>query len=147
MVEKEGLHLDAADFNITIDEETKEITVEECPELEAHLDLGRSEKTGKVNVYFDADKYEECPLKGRCPVKIEKNIATMTIDNLMYVQPLRLHQLSLINQYMGDTDYRKECAVRSGEDDLVNSKSKCSWNEKGKTPKVDSNKNGAVKRA
>ncbi|MBW8003691.1 MAG: hypothetical protein FVQ80_17065 [Planctomycetes bacterium] len=132
--EQEDRPLDAADFELTIDEETKEITVEECPEGEVPLDQGRSEKTGKVNVHFDADKCAECPLKERCPVKIGKNVATLTIDELMYAGALRHHQ------YMGDVDYRKECAVRAGAEGTVNSKSKCSWNEKGKTPKVDSNK-------
>jgi len=98
--EKEDRPLDAADFKVTINEETKEITVEECPEGEVPLDQERSEKTGKVNVHFDANKCAECPLKERCPVKIGKNVATLTIDESLYAGALRHHQ------YMGDTDYR-----------------------------------------
>ncbi len=112
--EKEDRPLDAADFKVTIDEETKELIVEECPEGETPLDHGRSEKTGKVKVHFDADKCAECPLKARCPVKIGKNVATLTIDEEMYAGAFRHHK------YMGDTDYRKECAIRAGAEGLVN---------------------------
>ena len=112
--EKEDRPLDGADFKVTIDEETKEITVEECPEGEAPLDQGRSEKTGKVNVHFDSNKCAECPFKERCPVKIGKNVATLTIDESAYAGALRHHQ------YMGDTDYRKECAIRAGAEGMVN---------------------------
>ena len=112
--EKEDRPLDAADFEVTIDEETKELTVEECPEGEAPLDQGRSEKTEKVNVHFDADRCAVCPLKGRCPVKVGKNVATLTIDEPAYAGALRHHQ------YMGETDYRKDCAVRAGAEAMVN---------------------------
>jgi len=112
--EKEDRPLDAADFEVTIDEETKELTVEECPKGEAPLDQGRSEKTEKVNVHFDADKCAECPLKERCPVKVGKNVATLTINESAYAGALRHHQ------YMGDTDYRKDCAVRAGAEATVN---------------------------
>jgi len=112
--EKEDRPLDAADFEVTIDEETRELTVEECPEGEAPLDQGRSEKTEKVNVHFDADRCAVCPLKGRCPVKVGKNVATLTIDEPAYAGALRHHQ------YMGETDYRKDCAVRAGAEAMVN---------------------------
>ncbi len=112
--EKEDRPLDVADFAVTIDEESKELTVEECPEGHAPLDQGRSEKTGKVNVHFDADKCAACPLKERCPLKIGTNVATLTIDEAMYAGALRHHQ------YMEDTDYRKECAIRAGAEGMVN---------------------------
>ncbi len=76
-------------------------------------------------MHFDVDKCEEFPMKERCPVKIGTNVTTLTKTESEYAGALRHHQ------YMGDTDYRKECAVRAGAEATVNSKSKCSWNEKG----------------
>ena len=112
--EKEDRPLDAADFEVQIDEESKELHVEECPQGEVPLDQERSEKTGKINVHFDATRCEACPINERCPVKIGKNVATLTIAEAGYVGALRHHQ------YMSDQSYRKECAIRAGVEGTVN---------------------------
>ena len=112
--EKEDRPLDAADFEVRIDEESKELQVEGCPQGEAPVDQERSEKTGKVNVHFDARRCAECPECVRCPVKIGITVATFTIDEAGYVGAFRHHQ------YMSDQDYRKECATRAGVEGTVN---------------------------
>jgi len=111
---KEDRPLDAADFKVTIDEETKELGVDGCPAGATPIDQERSEKTGKAVVHFDADRCADCPVKERCPVTIGKNVATLTVDEVMYAGALRHHQ------YMEDQDYRKECAVRAGAEGTVN---------------------------
>ena len=106
--------MDAADFEIRIAEESKELQVEGCPQGEAPIDQTRSEKTGKVNVHFDASRCAGCSDCARCPVNIGKTVATYTIDEAGYVGAFRHHQ------YMSDQDYRKECAIRAGVEGTVN---------------------------
>ena len=106
--------LDVADFEVTIDLETKELNVEKCPKGQVPIDQERSEKTGKINVHFDAEKCSDCPLKERCPVKIGKKVATLTLDETAYAGALRHHQ------YMEDQKYRKQCAIRAGAEGTVN---------------------------
>lgn len=110
---EENRALDVADFEVTIDEETKELTVEECPKGQVPIDQGRSEKTEKVNVHFDVNGCVGCQLKERCPVKIGKSVATLTLDEAGYAGALRHHQ------YMKDQSYRKQCAVRAGAEGTV----------------------------
>lgn len=104
---------DAGDFDITIDGETNELIVNECPDGQKPKDQQRSEKTGKINVHFDPDVCSNCADAHRCPVKIGKTVATYTVDEAGYVGAVRHHR------YMGDKDYRKECAVRAGAEALV----------------------------
>lgn len=112
--EKEDRPLDAADFEVRIDEESKELQVEGCPQGEAPVDQERSEKTGKLNVHFEAARCASCPESARCPVKIGTTVATFTIDEACYAGAFRHHQ------YMSDQDYRKECATRAGVEGTVN---------------------------
>lgn len=111
---EEDRPLDVADFNISIDNETGKLTVENCPNNEIPIDQERSEKTGKVNVHFNIEKCASCSLMEKCPVRIGKNTVTLTIDAVAYAGALRHHQ------YMNDTDYRKECATRAGAEATVN---------------------------
>ncbi|MCP3923938.1 MAG: hypothetical protein GY714_15275 [Desulfobacterales bacterium] len=106
--------LDAADFKTSVDNKTGELNVDNCPNNEMPKDQERSKKTGKVNVHFDIKKCATCTLKERCPVKIGKNTATVTIDEIALAGSLRHHQ------YMNDSDYRKECATRAGAEATVN---------------------------
>ena len=104
---------DAGDFDTTLDDETGELTVNECPHNQEPTDQKRSEKTGKVNVHFDPDICSACPDAKRCPVKIGKRVATYTVDEAEYVGAVRHHR------YMSDVQYRKECAVRAGAEATV----------------------------
>lgn len=104
---------DAGDFDITIDDEPKELTINECPNHQQPQDQERSEKTGKINVHFDPQICLSCPNAHRCPVKIGKTVATYTVDEAEYVGAVRHHK------YMSDSDYRKQCAIRSGAESLV----------------------------
>jgi hypothetical protein len=105
--------LDAGDFNTTLDEQTGELTVKECPNHQKPMDQKWSEKTEKVIVHFDPDVCRACPDAQRCPVKIGKRIATDNVDQAEYVGAVRHHQ------YMGDGAYRKECAIRAGVEATV----------------------------
>ena len=105
--------LDAADFHARIDPDDGELLVLACPDQQAPTDQQRSDKTGDVLVHFDADGCRACPLAARCPVLIGKGVATLRIDEAQYVGAQRHHQ------YMEDTEYRKECAVRAGAEACV----------------------------
>ena len=112
--EKEDRPLDTADFKVEIVGENKELTVEACPAGEVPVEQERSEKTGKVNVHFDAHRCDACELRDRCPVRIGKHVATLRIDEEGYAGAVRHHQ------YMEDAEYRKECAIRAGVEGTVN---------------------------
>jgi len=112
--EKEDRPLDTADFKVQIAGEDKELSVEGCPAGEVPIEQERSEKTGKVNVHFDAQKCSACELQDRCPVNVGKKVATLTIDEAGYAGAERHHQ------YMEDEEYRKECAIRAGAEGTVN---------------------------
>jgi len=105
--------LDAGDFDITIDDETNELTINECPNNQQPKDQKRSEKTDKINVHFDPQVCNSCPNAHRCSVKIGKTVATYTVDEAEYVGAVRHHK------YMSDSVYRKECAIRAGAEGLV----------------------------
>ena len=106
--------LDVADFEVQIEDETKELIVLACPSGNKPLEQVRSKKTGRLLVHFDNKKCEECPLKDRCPVKIGVRVSTLNISEAQYAGAERHHK------YMGDAEYRKKCGIRSGAESLVN---------------------------
>ena len=110
---KEDRPLDIGDFEVTIDKGTKELTVGKCPGGEIPIEQERSEKTQKINVHYEAKKCKNCPLQLRCPVKVGKKIATLTVDEQAYAGSIRHHK------YMGDTNYRKQCGIRAGVEGTV----------------------------
>lgn len=111
---QEDRPLDIADFEVTIQEDSKEITVVTCPQGHQPLDQKRSEKTGKILVHFDSVSCSSCLSDQRCPVKIGTRVATLNITEEQYAGALRHHK------YMGSSEYRKECAIRAGAESLVN---------------------------
>ena len=106
--------LDIADFQIEIHDETGELSVLSCPKGQQPTDQARSEKTGKILVHFTSDVCNTCPSCERCPVKIGVRITTLKVDEAQYAGAARHHE------YMGNTDYRKECGTRAGAESLVN---------------------------
>lgn len=106
--------LDVADFTVQIEDESKELIILTCPANEKSLDQVKSKKTGKWLVHFDNEKCKKCSLKDRCPVKIGERVSTLTVSEEQYAGAERHHK------YMGDPDYRKQCAVRAGAESLVN---------------------------
>ncbi len=105
--------LDAGDFDTTIDEQTNELKVNKCPNGQVPKDQRRSEWTGKIIVHFDPDTCTSCFYVKLCPVKIGQRAATFTVDEAQYVGALRHHD------YMGNQEYRKECAIRVGVEATV----------------------------
>lgn len=104
---------DAGDFDTTIDEQTNELNINQCPNHQQPIDQKRSQKTGKIMVHFNPDICNKCPDADRCPVKIGKTVATYTVDQAEYVGAVRHHQ------YMSNEAYRKECAIRAGAEATV----------------------------
>ena len=104
---------DAGDFDTTLDEQSNELIVNQCPNRQAPKDQKRSEKTGKMIAHFDPNVCHACPDSCRCPVNIGKRVATFTVDEAEYVGALRHHQ------YMSDEEYRRECAIRAGAEATV----------------------------
>jgi len=104
---------DAGDFDTTIDEQTNELNINQCPNHQEPKAQKRSQKTGKIIVHFDPDICNKCPHAARCPVKIGKTVATYTVDQAEYVGAVRHHQ------YMNNEKYRKECAIRAGAEATV----------------------------
>jgi hypothetical protein len=111
--EDEQRPFDAGDFNTTLDEQTGQLTVNECPNHQQPKDQQRSEKTDKIIAHFDPDVCRACPNAQRCPVKIGKRVATYNVDEAEYVGAVRHHQ------YMSNQHYRKECAIRAGAEATV----------------------------
>lgn len=111
---KEDRPLDVADFQVEINDGTKELVVLSCPKGHEPSDQVRSEKTGQLLVHFDKEQCQNCEFSDRCPVKIGARISTLTIGEAQYAGAARHHK------YMGDPEYRKKCAVRSGAESLVN---------------------------
>jgi len=105
--------LDAGDFKTTLDEQTGQLTVNECPNNQQPKDQQRSEKTEKIIAHFDPDVCRACPDAQRCPVKIGKRVATYNVDEAEYVGAVRHHQ------YMSNGAYRKACAIRAGAEATV----------------------------
>jgi transposase len=99
---------DVADFEVDVKEESGELVVLACPEGQKPVDQVRSETTGKTLVHFDCEQCVYCVKNKRCPVKIGNRVATLTIDEISYVGAARHHR------YMGDKEYRKQCAIRAG---------------------------------
>ena len=112
--EKESRPFDTADFEIDVDAATEQPIVLSCPEGHQPLDQHISSKTGKYVYHFDQQKCAICRFSLRCPIKIGKRVATLTFDDNQHAGAIRHHR------YMSDTDYRKECAIRSGAESLVN---------------------------
>lgn len=106
--------LDIADFKVIVNENTKELKVIACPNKLSPMDQSRSPKTGKILVHFKSKKCGECKFKERCPVKIGKKKATLTVNEEQYAGAARHHK------YMGDSEYRKECGIRAGAESLMN---------------------------
>jgi hypothetical protein len=106
--------LDIADFQVSVDDATRELSVLSCPEGQDSTDQHRSDKTGKILVHFKSDICRCCISSERCPVKIGVHIATLNVDEAQYAGATRHHK------YMGDTEYRKECGIRAGAESLVN---------------------------
>ena len=105
--------LDAGDFDTSVDEQTGQLTVNECPNHQTPKDQQRSEKTAKFKVHFDPAICSACPDAQRCPVKIGKRVATYTVDEAEYVGAVRHHH------YMSNGAYRKACAIRAGVEATV----------------------------
>ncbi|NQU52927.1 MAG: transposase [Bacteroidetes bacterium] len=112
--EKEDRPHDIADFEVEINDETKELKILSCPKKQEPLDQERSEKTGKIIVHFDRDICAQCSSQNRCPVKIGVRTSTLTVNEEQYTGAAR-H-----DKYMSDPEYRKECGIRSGAESLVN---------------------------
>jgi len=111
---KEDRPFDIADFGVEVEEDTKEIKIISCPNKQSALEQSRSKKTGKIIVHFDVERCKECEQKARCPVKIGVRVATLTVNEEQYAGAVR-HQ-----EYMGNSDYRRECGIRAGAEGLVN---------------------------
>ncbi len=105
--------LDAGDFKTTLDEQTGELIVNECPNNQKPTDQQRSEKTEKIIAHFDPDVCRACADAQRCPVKVGKRVATYNVDEAEYVGAIRHHQ------YMSNQHYRKQCAIRAGAEATV----------------------------
>lgn len=105
--------LDTADFEITLEGDGREVIVRACPEQHIPTGQSLSESTGKMLVHFDPAICSACRVNTRCPVKIGKRVATLTIDDASYRGASRHHQ------YMENTDYRKQCATRAGVEATV----------------------------
>ncbi len=112
--EKEDRPLDIADFEVEVEDDSKELKVISCPNKQLPLDQSRSKKTGKLLVHFDNEKCKQCELNKRCPVKIGARVSTLTVSEEQYAGAVRHHE------YMGNSEYRKECGIRAGAESLVN---------------------------
>ncbi len=105
--------LDTADFEITREGDVREVIVRACPEKHIPTGQSLSESTGKMLVHFDPAICSACSVNTRCPVKIGKRVATLTLDDASYRGASRHHQ------YMENKDYRKQCATRAGVEATV----------------------------
>jgi hypothetical protein len=112
--ERENRPLDIADFDVKIDDTSKELEVLLCPANQKPLNQKRSDKKDHILVHFDKDICIQCPLCTRCPVKIGTRVSTLTVNEEQYAGAARHHQ------YMESADYRKECGIRAGAESLVN---------------------------
>lgn len=104
---------DAGDFDTTYDDNSGELIVNKCPEGQAPINQQISKKTAKLNVHFDQNICASCPKQNQCPVKVGKRVATYTVTEEEYIGAVRHHQ------YMSNSAYRKECAIRAGAESLV----------------------------
>ncbi len=77
----------------------EEFNVLSCPENHSSLKSNFKKKTGIVNAHFSLEHCQHCPLKDRCPVKIQKKSAVLRINqkavlaararNRTFSEPLR----------------------------------------------------------
>jgi hypothetical protein len=114
--------LDIADFDVSVDENTKELVVDSCPNNQRPLDQSRSEKTGGLLVHFAPLSCSECQFKDRCPAKIGKRVSTVTFNKASYTGAIRHHKylpVPVRQTGMGDKEYRKECGIRAGAEAMV----------------------------
>lgn len=111
--EQDDRPLDTADFEVRINDNTKELEVLSCPNKQKPLDQRRSDK-GHILVHFESETCSQCSMQDRCPVNIGAKISTLRISEEQYAGAAR-HQ-----QYMEDSDYRQECGIRAGAESLVN---------------------------
>jgi len=111
--EQDDRPLDTADFEVRIDDNTKELEVLSCPNKQKPLDQQRRDN-GHILVHFERETCSQCSMQDRCPVNIGAKISTLTISEEQYAGAAR-HQ-----QYMEDSDYRQECGIRAGAESLVN---------------------------
>jgi hypothetical protein len=112
--EREDRPLDIADFEVEIDDTSKELKILLCPNKEKPLDQKRSDKGNHILAHFDKDICTLCPLCTRCPVKIGTRTSTLTVTEEQYAGAARHHK------YMGSANYRKECGIRAGAESMVN---------------------------
>ena len=105
--------LDVADFQVEIDDATKDLIVLSCPEGHEPLNQVKSKKAAHFLVHFEREDCQNCKRSGRCPIKIGKRTSTLTIGETQYAGAARHHK------YMGDPEYRKKCAVRSGAEQNI----------------------------
>lgn len=106
---------DAGDFATTIDPAsgTNQLRITSCPHNQAPTKQKRSKKTGKLIAHFDPNICRDCPHTHRCPVQIGHRVATFKVSKAEYVGAVRHHR------YMGNHEYRKECAIRAGAEAMV----------------------------
>lgn len=105
--------LDMADFDVSIAENSGELTVNACPAKQKPLDQNRRARTGEILVHFSPEVCSNCKFKERCPVKIGRRVATLRISETSYTGAVRHHK------YMSNQDYRKQCSIRAGAEATV----------------------------
>ena len=105
--------LDTADFEIEVDMAAKAFEVTACPAGHAPLDQQRKPDSGNTLVHFDRAVCASCPLLGRCPVKLQKRVATVT-TTLEEVVGARQH-----HRFMADPQYREDYRPRAGAEATV----------------------------
>ena len=82
-----------------VEGESGGLTVVTYPGKQVPLEQSRSDKTGKILVYFDSAICSACRLNTRCPVKIGSRVSTLSSDEASYAGVAR-HQ-----QYMENGEY------------------------------------------
>jgi len=105
--------LDAADFKIDLDAESRELTVKSCPKGDRPTDQEYREKAGHQLAHFDQEKCAGCELKDRCPTKVQKRTATLTLT-AEDVVGARQHR-----RFMTDPQYRQDYKPRAGAEATV----------------------------
>ncbi len=105
--------LDAADFEINLDMDTRKLTVKSCPADHAPSDQQTSEKASHQLIHFDQKTCVGCELKDRCPVKIQKRTATLTLT-AQDVVGAGQHR-----RFMTDPQYRQDYKPRAGVEATV----------------------------
>jgi len=112
--EKADRALDIADFKVNVETKADMPEVIACPKGQSPIKQEISDYNWSYQYRFDHESCTACELAKRCPVKIGKRVATLTFTEAQLAGSQRHHR------YMSDSSYRKECAVRSGAESLVN---------------------------